>query len=225
MNVYVVHGPPLSGKSTYVQEHKGPNDLVFDFGLIMSALSGLPVHQHNENLIGYVLDIRDLIINRLRHEDKLDAAWIIVTTIRPRLRQALSGIDVKYIELSVDEATARRRLRDDPDGRDIAVWDQVIDKHFQTAEVRKLYKSAAWLRVREQVLERDNYECQECKRRGSFSKGNVVHHIKHLADRPDLALEADNLMTVCEECHNRLHPEKFRTAKRERKEYITPERW
>ena len=66
MNVYVVHGPPLSGKSTYVQEHKGPNDLVFDFDLIMSALSGLPVHQHNENLIGYVLDIRDLIINRPR---------------------------------------------------------------------------------------------------------------------------------------------------------------
>ena len=130
MNVYVVHGPPLSGKSTYVQEHKGPNDLVFDFDLIMSALSGLPVHQHNENLIGYVLDIRDLIINRLRHEDKLDAAWIIVTTIRPRLRQALSGIDVKYIDLSVDEATARRRLRNDPDGRDVGVWDQVIDKHF-----------------------------------------------------------------------------------------------
>ena len=156
MNVYVVHGPPLSGKSTYVQEHKGPNDLVFDFDLIMSALSGLPVHQHNENLIGYVLDIRDLIINRLRHEDKLDAAWIIVTTIRPRLRQALSGIDVKYIELSVDEATARRRLRNDPDGRDVGVWDQVIDKHFRAAEVRKLYKSAAWLRVREQLTDDEN---------------------------------------------------------------------
>lgn len=156
MNVYVVHGPPLSGKSTYVQEHKGPNDIVFDFDLIMSALSGLPVHQHNDNLIGYVLDIRDLIINRLRHEDKLDAAWIIVTTIRPRLRQALSGIDVKYIELSVDEATARRRLRNDPDGRDIAVWDQVIDKHFQAAEARKLYKSAAWLRVREQLTDEEN---------------------------------------------------------------------
>lgn len=225
MNVYVVHGPPLSGKTTYVQEHKGPNDLVFDFDLVMAALSGLPVHQHNDNLIGYVLDVRDLILNRLQREDRLDNVWIIATRLSPRLRRALDGLDAEYIELRVDAATAKERLRKDPDGRDIATWDRVIDRHFGASEDRKFYKSAAWLKTRERVLERDHNECQMCKREGRYGRGNVVHHIKHLDARPDLALEPDNLLTVCEECHNRLHPEKLRSPMTVRREGITPERW
>ena len=225
MNVYVVHGPPLSGKTTYVKQHKGPNDLIFDFDLVMAALSGLPVHQHNDNLIGYVLGIRDLILNRLQREDRLDNAWIIVTTIRPRLRQALDGLDVEYVELHVDAATAKERLRKDPDGRDIATWDRVIDKHFGATEDRRFYKSRAWLKLRQRILERDNNECQVCKSAGRYSRGNVVHHIKHLDARPDLALEPGNLLTVCEECHNRLHPEKLMNEMVVKRRGITPERW
>ncbi len=53
------------------------------------------------------------------------------------------------------------------------------------------YKTMAWLNKRAEVLERDNYECQMCKAEGRYGRGNVVHHIKHLTHRPDLALEDD----------------------------------
>ena len=50
------------------------------------------------------------------------------------------------------------------------------------------YCSAAWHRKRAAVLKRDRYECQLCKARGRYRKAELVHHVNHLKDRPDLAL-------------------------------------
>ena len=87
------------------------------------------------------------------------------------------------------------------------------------------YKTGVWARKRVEILERDNHECQRCKDAGGYSKGNVVHHIKHLDDRPDLALEDDNLMTVCEACHNALHPERLKRPELREIAKEIPERW
>ena len=98
-------------------------------------------------------------------------------------------------------------------------------RQYQTDEQkRKFYDSGAWKRVRKQVRERDNNECQECKRQGKvFIQTNVmnkkgtrrkiqliVHHKKELVDHPELALEIDNLETLCVNCHNKLHDRYFK---------------
>ena len=75
--------------------------------------------------------------------------------------------------------------------------------------VSDFYNSWLWRKKRKQILQRDNNECQICKSKGRYSKGTTVHHIKHLKARPDLALTDSNLLTVCDTCHNDLHPEKF----------------
>lgn len=90
---------------------------------------------------------------------------------------------------------------------------------------RDFYRSYEWEKVRAKVLERDRYECQICKSRGRYREGNLVHHIKYLRDRPDLALNPDNLVTVCRECHAEIHnPEIFGT-KQDSLENRFPERW
>lgn len=86
------------------------------------------------------------------------------------------------------------------------------------------YKSRKWKRIRKKILRRDNYECQLCKLDGTVTKGNTVHHIKHLGAFPDLALIESNLVTVCKNCHNKLHPEKMK-IKPVKTDPITPERW
>lgn len=231
VKVYVIHGPPLSGKTTYVQKHKGPNDLIYDFDYIMSVISGLPVHKHNTNLIGYVLDIRDLIINRLKREKRLDKAWIITTRLRKDLIEQLKGLDVEYIHLKVDKETQLKRLKENPDGRDIAEWTALINSRQEINERKKFYKSKEWLKVRQLALERDNYECQHCKVRGEVSKAECVHHIQHVKDKPELALDLDNLVSLCYACHNLEHKEKidkFRENWRTKinaKEQMIPERW
>lgn len=70
------------------------------------------------------------------------------------------------------------------------------------------YNSKAWVKRRAVILRRDGYICQWCKRYGRMTQASVVHHIQHLEDRPDLALNPENLISLCAKCHNKAHPEK-----------------
>lgn len=36
----------------------------------------------------------------------------------------------------------------------------------------------------------------------------MVHHIKHAEEYPEIAFEDSNLVSLCEACHNKAHPEK-----------------
>lgn len=78
-------------------------------------------------------------------------------------------------------------------------------------ETRALfYNSQEWRGKRQEILERDHYECQMCKEEGYVTaiKKDVileVDHIKELADHPDLAFDNNNLRTLCKDCHNKRH--------------------
>ena len=89
--------------------------------------------------------------------------------------------------------------------------------------MKAFYRSAAWLRKRAEILERDNNECQRCKRRGRYHRAECVHHKLHLDKRPDLALDDGNLESLCLSCHDEEHPEKLR--KNSPKKFINVERW
>jgi 5-methylcytosine-specific restriction protein A len=65
------------------------------------------------------------------------------------------------------------------------------------------YQTKAWKKKRKHILQRDKYICKHC---GGFA--DTVHHIQPLKDYPHLALEDDNLESVCRRCHAQEHPEK-----------------
>ena len=71
------------------------------------------------------------------------------------------------------------------------------------------YQSSQWRKMRRLCFERDNYECQRCKDDGKFSQAEVVHHIEHLKHNPLRALDMTNLISLCNVCHNKVHPEKL----------------
>lgn len=75
-------------------------------------------------------------------------------------------------------------------------------------KVNPFYKSRAWRKLRLVILNRDHYLCQPCLRDEELTTANIVHHIKPLEDYPELALDADNLESICPSCHNKEHPEK-----------------
>ncbi|MDT1933929.1 HNH endonuclease signature motif containing protein [Staphylococcus aureus] len=79
-------------------------------------------------------------------------------------------------------------------------------KVYDTKDKRnKFYHSTSWNQLRMKAYLRDNRECQHCKREGKAVKGQNVHHIKPIDQRPDLALDINNLITLCIDCHNKVH--------------------
>lgn len=93
---------------------------------------------------------------------------------------------------------------------------------------KSFYKTAVWINKREDILKRDNYECQRCKKLGKLTIDQDVileiHHIKHLEDYPELALEDSNLITVCKSCHNFYH-KRFEYSEKNKVNVKIPERW
>ena len=67
---------------------------------------------------------------------------------------------------------------------------------------RKTPQYAAW---RSAVFERDGYRCAIC---GEVGGRLNAHHIKPFAKYPDLRLDIDNGITLCEECHKEVHRKK-----------------
>jgi len=95
---------------------------------------------------------------------------------------------------------------------------------LQNNNIKAFYNSSLWLKKRADVLDRDNNECQICKSNGLYNQADCVHHIKHLKDNPELALDEDNLLSLCNECHNEEHPEKF-LKYRKKKKLLNEEKW
>ncbi len=86
---------------------------------------------------------------------------------------------------------------------------------------KAFYHTTEWKRKRKEVLRRDRCTCQRCRQRGKYTRATTVHHVLHLRNVPELALEDENLISLCNECHEALHPEKHK----KRLNIVTEEKW
>lgn len=78
-------------------------------------------------------------------------------------------------------------------------------------EVGKL-SARRWRAVRERVIIRDLGCCRMCLLNNySETKGLQVHHLRKRNDRPDLAYDMDNLVTLCEAHHKKLEDLPYET--------------
>lgn len=71
-------------------------------------------------------------------------------------------------------------------------------------KARVIYKGydLEWANLREFVLERDNYTCQDCHR-FLMSIGLDVHHVIPLYSKG--TNKESNLITLCHKCHKKRH--------------------
>ncbi|EMF0120718.1 HNH endonuclease [Enterococcus hirae] len=96
----------------------------------------------------------------------------------------------------------------------------IVDVSNKKARAR-FYASSEWRNLRQQCLERDHYECQWCKEEGrlttQYDSVLEVDHIKEFEFFPELALELENLRTLCKDCHNKRHGRfNYRKSKKKR---------
>lgn len=82
-------------------------------------------------------------------------------------------------------------------------------KHYRwKGGAKRNMSTRQWRTLREQVLARDNYQCQSChRRRVVLTAHHVVHHDEGGKD------ELSNLITWCRSCHVRHHTPRKSTGK------------
>lgn len=71
--------------------------------------------------------------------------------------------------------------------------------------ISSFYKSKEWKKLRSEILRRDGYICMISKRYGKNKQADTVHHIYPARDYPELFFNANNLISVSNNAHNKLH--------------------
>lgn len=130
--VFLVYGPPLAGKTTWVKESKSDGDLVLDLDNIWESITGLPRYVKPPKLRAVAFRLRDDLLDIIKHRfGKWSKAYIIGgypnTAERERLLQELGAVPI-FIEAS--EAECMQRLENIADGRNANEWRDYIADWF-----------------------------------------------------------------------------------------------
>ena len=64
--VYLIYGPPLSGKSSYVRENMTPGDLVIDMDSLFEAISYQQTYIKPDSLLPNVMAVQRLLIDQIK---------------------------------------------------------------------------------------------------------------------------------------------------------------
>lgn len=114
--IYVILGPPCSGKSTYVREHKKEGDIVVDFDRLAEALGNDEKHAAPSPIKEVAFIARGAVIKEICKKDY--EAWIIHTKPTEFQRKLYDEAGAEYIEMDTDMQTCLERCEADnrPEG-------------------------------------------------------------------------------------------------------------
>ncbi|EJT6533429.1 HNH endonuclease [Clostridium perfringens] len=133
--IYIVYGPPLAGKTSYVLENKDRRDIVVDMDRLYQAITLLPLYDKPEELKYNVMFIRDSIIDNIKTKyGKFNSAWIIGGYADKYKRELLQReLGAELILLKPDKKELYRRLEEITDERKNKkdFWKSLIDNWFE----------------------------------------------------------------------------------------------
>jgi hypothetical protein len=130
----IICGPPCSGKTTYVNQHKADGDIIIDLDAICMKLQ--PGYQHwssrgdeyRGKLIGRAIRLRNIMLARLPHAQS-GRGWFIVSAPCPEEQdwwKAKLGGEVLLLNPGLQECKRRALARGTP--RAVAGIDDWYDK-------------------------------------------------------------------------------------------------
>ncbi len=83
--------------------------------------------------------------------------------------------------------------------------------HYKTTA--SFYASPPWGRMRLYKLSL-NPLCEQCQKNGLIVAAAEVHHIIEISEDPDLALDINNLESLCKRCHSQESYKHIKDAKK-----------
>lgn len=132
--VYIVYGPPMAGKTTFVSENIERGDIVVDMDRLFSAVSMRPYYDKPDNLLANVIGIRTLLLDNIKTRyGKWFNAWVIGGYADKFKRERLAndlGAELVFCDVSKEECVRRLHLDKDRQCRKDE-WIRYIDKWFE----------------------------------------------------------------------------------------------
>lgn len=132
LEVVLVAGPACSGKTRYVAEHAGPDDLVLDFDSLAEAMSLAGRYEHVSSHVPLVAEARDAVLDRLLlGGHSVRRCWVISTAAKRRTRRHYRDrYGARVVVLVPSEETCLlRAMRERP-----AAWQQYVREWFDAYE-------------------------------------------------------------------------------------------
>ena len=131
--IFLVYGPPMAGKSSYVKSAALPGDLVIDMDSIWECISGQPRYVKPGKLRAVAFGVRDYLMDCLKvRNGKWQSAYIIggfpLSSERERILRTYGAREV-FIE--ADKAECLARLKASPSGRNEEEWSGYIEEWFR----------------------------------------------------------------------------------------------
>lgn len=133
--VFLVYGPPMSGKTTFVNENMQRGDIVVDMDRLYAAITGLPEYDKPDNLLPIIRGIHNVLIDNIKTRyGKWHNAWVIGGYADKYKRERLAndiGAEIIFCDVSKQECLNRlkvdagRQYRQDE-------WEGYIDKWFES---------------------------------------------------------------------------------------------
>ncbi|MEN2765669.1 hypothetical protein [Ornithinibacillus xuwenensis] len=133
--VYLVYGPPMSGKSTFVHQNMERGDIVVDMDALYEAVSMMPTYDKPDNLFSNVIGIHNQLIDNIRTRyGKWHNAWIVGGYADKYKRDRLAddvGAELIFCNVSKEDCLIRleqdeeRKYRKDE-------WTKYINKWFES---------------------------------------------------------------------------------------------
>lgn len=131
--VYIVHGAPCSGKTSFVMNSKGNSDIVVDIDNLWEAVTGERYYKPSA-LKQCVFAMRDALLETVKtRAGNWERCWIVegLPFLAERERKAIIyGAELIHIDTTEDECL--RRLHEDENRmRYVSEWERYIKDYFQ----------------------------------------------------------------------------------------------
>lgn len=133
--IYIVYGPPLAGKTSFVEENKERDDIVVDIDRLYEAITLLPRYDKPNTLKLNVLAIKNYIIDNIKTRyGKFHSAWIVGGYADRYQRELLQKeLGAELILIKPDKEELYKRLEEIKDLRSDKKeeWKEFIDRWFE----------------------------------------------------------------------------------------------
>ena len=137
MALIIVHGPPCSGKSSYVREHMGDRDICFDYDKIANAITGKQLHTlaDKNHARAMVLSARYAMLESYhRHPCGIRDFYVITSSQSPAFWAAMADYQPETVEMGTDLETCLDWLSQDESRPEKEKWETIIRNWFDRKE-------------------------------------------------------------------------------------------